>query len=208
VLHQDLNQQFLFLRQIPYQERLINDLKRQNSVLSVTAQKTAELEKENESLRAVVKSPQIAQHQLLPVRLIGLNRFAFINQGSQSGLKVGQPLVVNDVFLGLISDVASNTAKATLLNDPNLKLDVITSQGTSGTVKFSQNQFEITQILQKDPLFVDDRIFTKTSEMIPANLLLGTVTKIAENQSSVYQTATYQPSINIFEVTNAFVILD
>lgn len=208
VLQSKLNQQFLFLRQIPLQNRLIKDLKRQNATLAVITQKVSDLEKENQALRAQIQSPLSKNYRLLPVKIIGLNRYAIIDQGSKAGVSLNLPLVVDNIFLGLVSDLTFNTAKITLLNDPDLNLNVVTNHSTNGTVLNHQNQFELTKVLQKDPLFVDDRLFTKESETIPENLLVGTLTKIVENQSSVYQTAIYQPAKNIFEVENAFILLD
>lgn len=207
-LHSFFDHQLSSLHQIPHQERLIKDLKRQNAALSVLAQKATELEKENLSLRALIKTPPPSSKPLLPVKIIGINRYAFINQGEKNGVKSGQALVSENIFLGVVSSVSPNTAKVTLLNDPDVILSAVTSNSSTGLVKFNQNQFQLTQILQKDPLSADDRIYTQTKDLIPENLLVGTVSQILDNQSSVYQTAIYQPAINIFEIENAFIILD
>lgn len=196
------------LKQIPHQQRIIKDLQRQNAALSVLAQTSQQEAQENEALRKIIRSPVAAPHRLIPVKVVGIARFAYLNHGSNDGLKAGLAVVTDDIFIGVIDSVTNSSARVKLLTDPDLRLDVITSLGSAGEISFSGNNLKIDQVLQKDPLQKDDRVFTRGSTLIPENLLLGTVTQVNSKQSDVYQSALVRPAAAISDSQLLFVILD
>lgn len=202
------SQQFSFLKDIPNQGRLIKDLQRQNAALSVQAQQTEQLKVENEALKKIIRSPIAVRHSLLPVKVIGIARFAYIDHGSNHGLKTGQPAISDDTLIGIVDSVSANNARVMLLTDSNLTLSATTSLASTGTLTFTSNHLVIKEVLQKQPLQVDDRVFTAGTEQIPANLLIGTIQQIDSDPSAVYQTGIIKPALTLADHQTLFVILD
>lgn len=208
LINKSTNQQINLIRQIPNQSRLIKDLERRNAALSVTASQYELLKSENEALKKIIHSPIAVSHSLLPVRVIGIARYAYIDHGSKDGIQAGQPAVVDSTLLGLVDSVSDSSARIKLLTDGSQTIPVTTSLGSTGSLSFAKDHLEISEVLQKQPLQVDDRVFTSGSELIPSNLLIGTVTAIKPNQSSVYQTAEIKPSANLSDRQILFIVLE
>jgi len=197
-----------FIHNLPHQQRVIDDLNRQNAQLSLLAQKTNELEKENASLKSLLAANITPHHQVVSVKVIGLSRFATINQGSNLGLSPSMPVVIDDTIVGIISKVSPNTAQVQLLTDPDVSIQASTLNQASGTLIFDHNTLQLTQVPQKNTLHEEEPIFTTGSENIPSGLLIGKIKQINSSDTNVYQTATIEPAIKISQHQNLFVILD
>lgn len=196
------------IKQLPYQYRLIKDLERKNAQLAVTAQKVTDLEQENTTLRAALKAPIVSGHKLLPARVLSVARNAIIDQGSNGGVQAGQAIVVGDTYLGKVLSTTNRTARIQLVNDPDIDLSAITLSGTLGTVDVKNNQLQIDQVLQKDNLKAEEPVFTRGGESIPAQLLVGTISKIDANPAGVYKSAIISPAITVSDQSVVLVILE
>ncbi len=207
-LRYKVNSNFSSIKQFSYQGRLIKDLKRQNANLLVVGQKVKALEAENLALRSTIKSPPTTSAPLLPVKIISLSRFAYINQGSKAGIKPGLPLVVDNTLVGIVTNVTNYISQIRLITDKDTDLPAITSSAVTGQINYQNTTLHLTQVLQKDSLIPEEPIFTKGSELIPAGLLIGTIASIEPNKTNVYQSATITPTITILDQQTVFVILD
>lgn len=196
------------VKELPHQYRMIKDLERKNAQLAVTAQKVKDLEQENLTLRAAIKAPIVSEHKLLPARVLSVARNAIIDQGASAGVKEGQAIVVADTYLGKVIATTPHTARIQLVNDPDTDLSAVTLGGTLGTVNVKTGQLQIDQILQKDPLKAEEAVYTRGSEQIPAQLLIGTTTKVDANPSGVYKSATITPAVTISDQSVVLVVLE
>lgn len=207
-LHQQIAQTLDFLRQLPHLSRQVKDLKRQNTVLATQAQENLTLKVENQVLRKAVNSPSLSQHTLLPTKVIGLSRYAYLNQGSAASIQPGQAVVAdNQALLGIILETTTLTSKVQLLTDHEANLAAITLSGTNGQVNFLDTHLQLTKVAQKDPLTSEEPIFAKPSELIPEHLLIGTLTQVNDTPTSVYKTALIQPAATIHDQQIVLVIL-
>lgn len=207
-LRRNLDNQLQFISNLPHQQRIIDDLKRQNAQLSLLAQKTKQLEAENQALKDVLSANITPNHQVLPVQIISLSRYAIINQGASSGLAQGMPIVTDDTLLGIITRTSANTSQVRLLTDPDTNIPATTLNQASGNLIFTHNTLQLTQVTQKQLLNPEEPVFTTGSEIIPAGLLIGTIKQITSNDSDVYQTATITPAATITQHQHLFVIIN
>ncbi len=203
-----LDGQLEFLRDLPHQERIIKDLKRRNAQLALTADKAAQLEKENQSLHQALRSPTPLPLSLIPAKVTSVGRYAVLNQGSLVGIKVGQTVISDNVFLGQIKEVLPRAARVVLLTDPETSLTVRTASNTKGILRYQGNVLKLTEVLQKDPLIGEESLYTLGSETTPDGLLVGSIKKLDTNPSGVYKTATVEPAANVNEIEVMLVIVN
>lgn len=203
-----LTVQLQTVRNLPHQERLIKDLKRRNSELSLQADRAARLEAENSVLRTALKIPVAAPFKILPAQVITLSRYALIDQGSLAGVKSGQAVVSDGVFLGTIGEVQSRSARVMLLADPATELTARTASGVSGQVRYASNVLKLEQIPQKDPLEVEEPVFTKGNETIPGGLLIGHIKVLDETPAAVYKSASLEPALTIGDFQTVLVLIN
>lgn len=198
----------LFIKQIPHQGRLIKDLQRQNATLATSANKALEKELENEALKKLVNAKGLSPRPHLTAKVIGLSRFAYLNQGSNNGVKEGLPVIVDNILIGIIKSVSSSTSKVALLTDQDTNLTASTLSGSTGQLVFNNTTLKLDQVLQKESLTIQEPVFTKGSELVPNGLLIGTIKQINENEASVYKEAEIKEAASIHDQEIVFIILE
>ncbi len=203
-----MSRSWSFFKNLPHQERLIKDLRRRGEELALKADRVADLEKENVLLREALKLPTPQPQTWLPVKVISLSRFAVIDHGSLSQIKVGQAVTTGKVYLGQVDSVLQRTARVVLLADNQTKLAARTSSGTVGQVIYTGNMLQLEQVAQKDSLTIEESVFTKGTEQIPDGLLIGTIKQVDNNPATVYKTALIEPASSITDSQVVLVTLD
>jgi rod shape-determining protein MreC len=174
---------------IPIQQRRIKDLERRLSELSLKANKAEELQREIEVIKSNTKIKDTSGYSSVTAKVVSLTRFALINRGKTDGIKNGQAVIIGESLVGVIKSTLDHSSLVQLLKDQETQLDVITLGGTAGKLKYSDNSLTIEEILQKNPLNLEEPVLTKGSENMPDGLLVGYITKVEEKPSSVYKQA-------------------
>ncbi len=151
--------------------------------------------------------------QTLPARIIGQNRYTLIDKGTDAGLKVDQPVIYKDSFIGLIKDVSPNRASIQLSSDPDSKIAsfVADQDGKAQGVLLGQfgNQLLLDKVLHQEPLKVGDIVYSNGSEgKLPRGLVLGTVSEIIEKDNEVFKQAKIKPLFDIANLDNVFILTD
>ena len=115
---------------------------------------------ENEALRKQLEAPLPPELRLIPSRVLGVRRFMHIDKGEDDGVKKGLYVVSEKAYVGKIIDITPHTAQIELPFDPDTKIAAKTSRSTHGLVggEFG-NQTVLTNVLQKDELFLDGTPF-------------------------------------------------
>jgi rod shape-determining protein MreC len=203
-----INQQVETVQQLPHQQRIIKDLKRQQNELALRADRVVDLEKENAALRSTLAVGPRVDAQLLPAKVVGLSRFAVINQGSSAGVKVGQAAVLDGVFLGTVVEVRPQSARIRLLSDPDTSQLARTLSGDNGVLSQQNTTLVMSSIPQSADVKVEEPIFTRADNDIPDGLLIGMVKSIDPNPRSVYKSAVIEPAASIADSQILFIILD
>ena len=99
--------------------------------------------------------------------------------------------VLDGSFLvGRIRDVSAYRSQVVLLTDEDIKVPAITDRGTRGRVSGSFNKSIVfNEVLQKDPLFLDDLVSTSGEEGFPPDLIIGKISHIDSDDAAVYKQA-------------------
>ncbi|MDD5416166.1 MAG: rod shape-determining protein MreC [Candidatus Daviesbacteria bacterium] len=150
-------------------------------------------------------------YNLLPARLIGLSRYLKIDKGSSSGVKVGQPVVFEDSFIGKIVLVSPSASNVELLTDPDSKVAAF-SQNKDGQAKgVLVGQFGtailMDKILHEEKIAQGNLVYSEGLEgFLPRGLILGKVTEVLERENEVFKQAKVSPIFDIRDLELVFVI--
>jgi len=168
----------------------------------------AKLQAENTRLRAQLDAPLPSSFQQLPATILGVSRFMDISVGTRDRVRRGMPIVVGTVLVGTIAETGERRSSVMLLTDTQLTLPAITSRGTKGIVtgQFGQGS-TLTKVLQKDALFLGDTVYTQSSDFIPADLTIGTVSHVSVTDAAVYKQAKVSLPADWRTVRTVFVIV-
>lgn len=179
-------------------------------VLSENAElrsKLAEAEgflEQNQSL-----SPQT--YNLVPARPIGISRYLFIDKGSNDGLKINQPVVYKDNYLGKIVDASPSQSKVILSSDPDSKIAAFASNESGRARGILQGEFGsemlLDKILHREPAEVGDLVYSEGTEVdIPRGLVLGSIAEVLDNQNEVFKKAKVKSVFDVTDLDIVFVI--
>jgi len=167
----------------------------------------AMLEEENAALRKQLEAPLPPELGLLPARVVGNSRYLYIDQGKQSGIKVGSGVISQEILIGTVFEVSEHSSKIRLLNDPDSKISVKTQVGVLGLLQGGDNKLLLTRVLQSDTLNIGDLLGTSGAQELPASILIGKVTELSEKETEVYQEAIVTPSLDYGLLTHVFVVM-
>jgi rod shape-determining protein MreC len=182
---------------LPYQSRRIKELERRLSEATLLAQKSGELEKELSLIKQSSKIISNDNYTKITAQVVSLTRFAIIDKGDKDGIKIGHAVIINDSLVGIIKSTLPNSSQIQLLKDPEISLEIVTLSGAVGKLKYQDNTLQAHEILQKNTLSNEEPVFTKGSQEIPAGLLIGYITDIKTNPSSVYKQAQIKEAFSI-----------
>ena len=119
----------------------------------------------------------------------------------------GMPVVDGSTFIGRISKTTDRRSLVILLTDNDLNVPVISNRGTRGKVNGQLGKLVLlNQVLQRDPLFLDDIFFTSGEEGFPPKLLIGKVVHIDTDDVDVYKQAQIAPYAEIDLIKKVFVL--
>lgn len=169
--------------------------------------KVQSLGDENSQMRVQLGAPLPSSFQFIPARVLSVTRYMEIGIGQNDGVKVGMPVVAENVFIGKIISVDAYRSRVILVNDAELAVQAITSRGTAGSVSGQYGGGVLMdKILQKDQLFLDDEVSTSGTDDIPPALLIGKIIHINSDDAAAYKKAKVEPAIDIKTIKTVFVI--
>lgn len=186
--------------------RRVADLERQLAEVSVDAAKAVALEKENSSLRELVKAVPDPELGYQPLRVVGRGDQWLLAGGGQVGVKAGQVVVSpQKTLVGVVAQADAFIARVRLVADPGSVLAAMTEGGAVGKLTGSTTgQVVLGDVVQKDPLEVGMRILTRGSEGVPAGIVVGVVGEVRQIPSEVYKSAIVKP---LFSPTEEYVFV-
>jgi len=182
-----------------------------NSCLDLEAT-ISSLEKENSSLRKLLGAPLPSKWHFLPAKIIGKdNKDYIIDQGKAEGVVMGQAVMSESYFAGKISFVGENISRFSSFNNSNLKIAVYLKKPEKeaivgrGLLRNEAGKIVIDQILTEENVAAGDLVFTAGENYIPADILIGSVSK-AGKISSVFQKAEVFPQVDQETLQNVFLV--
>lgn len=182
----------------------------------------ANLQKDNAALRDQFATSETQNYVMVPSHVIGAPQFLpgvgvpdsiVIDQGTRSGIKVGQAVVYKNNVVGTITQVRSSAALVKLVSSNGVSFPAKTN-GTNalGVLKGTGNgTMVIDNVVLSDELKVGDLIVSAMGQNLdgtgyPPGLIIGKITSIEKNPSNLFQRASVQSLVNVTKIADVFVI--
>ncbi len=130
---------------------------------------------------------------------LNITNLISIDKGSTNGIKIGQNVVYNGIYLGQIIEVNKYTSQVKMLTDPTLQIVAqIPSANTNGIV---HGQIGFGMIMQDIPpdatLEIGQLVTTSAIDYnMPENLLIGEIIEIEHTDQDIFQKVIVKPYYN------------
>jgi len=186
--------------------------------------------RENEELRALLGYKQEVRYKLVLCGVIsrgdvsGWWQTVRLNRGSLDGIMPDMAVVTDKGLVGKTTEVSQRTTDVVLLTDPTCKvackfsrtgaLGVLRGAGvktvgdTSLEVLCAPRPFRVDYVAKDQEIQNGDEVFTSgLGGVFPREISIGTVERIGQHSSGLYQCADIVPSADLDSLRYVFVIL-
>ena len=184
--------------------------------------RTAETyQRENERLRLLLQlSEEHEDYSFVSAYIISWNASNYkseftIAKGASAGLSEGMCAVTeNGQVIGLVSAVGANWATITTILDSSLEISAsVASSGYTGVVQGTYladgtSVLRMNYLPTEAVLKNDDQVVTTGSTLYPRGLLLGYLTDVGLDETGVAKYATLEPSCQLDQLEQVFIITD
>lgn len=135
-----------------------------------------------------------------------------IDRGSNDGIKLNDPVFTELGLVGVISEIAPTYAKVSTILSTEVRIGARTVK--SHTIGLIENDIlyaadrlcRMVHIDKESDAAVGDVIMTSGGNMFPPNLLIGEIIEIYPDDNGLSLHAVVKPGVDIFTITNVFVI--
>src|SRR5437867_4383271 len=198
-------------------------LRRENERLTADNLRAQALEQENEQLSTLLQLKSSFSYQTAAAVVIAresseLRRTVTVSKGSDDGIAKGDVVIAEGgALVGRVTDVGPNFAIVTLISDRTST--VVGQTETNAAIGDVVGQLGGALIMQNidstETVQPGEQVLTAGIQLpggirspFPKGLLIGEVTDVKREASSVVQTAYLQPTTNLDKVSYVLVVLD
>lgn len=193
----------------------IENLRMENTSLSLENSAMYEMRLENERLRKLIGFKQGTESTLLAARVIGRETRGFINDiildvGLKDSVRKNMPLVVTDGLVGKVYQVGERKSIGHLLLDQNFRVSAkVQRSRVRGIVSWQGGEYcQLNNVPKRSDVTIGDWIITSGyGEIFPPGLKIGQVINIKESPRGIFSHILLKPSVNFGKLEEVFVIL-
>ena len=198
-------------------------LRRENERLTAENLRAKALEAENESLSTLLQLKSSIAYETTAAVVIAresseVRRAVTISKGSDEGIEKGDVVIAEGgALVGRVTDVGPTFAIVTLISDRSSTVigQTETNAATGDVVGQLGGALVMQNVDSTDTVVPGEQVLTAGIELpggvrspYPKGLLIGEVTDVKHEASSVVQTAFLQPITNLDKVSYVLVVLD
>ena len=171
--------------QIKALENQIEELTEQNKFLKKDFKKFETFLSEENS----VKSETVKAKVLIEAKNFISDSFV-INKGSDSGLKIGNPVVKNNYLIGQITEVNQKTSRAIFLTDINSRIPVLVGENLYQAIligsPLAAGRLSLEFLPKNSELKNGDIIYTSEIDgVLKKGIIVGSIIKNTENEKNM-----------------------
>jgi len=188
-------------------------LRREGVERALQAQRAASLEAENAQLRRLLGASESIGAPTLLARVLYESRDAFsrkvvLDQGLQSGVRPGQPVIDDRGVVGQITRVFPLTSELTLLTDREQSIAVqLLRNGLRGVVFGDGRALELRFMAVNVDIQEGDQAVTSGIDgLYPPGLAVGTVTSVQRTDKERFSRVELRPAAGIDERIHLLVL--
>lgn len=197
-------------------KEIINDNSELSAEVFNLRAKEIELEnikEENELLRSQLGVSARKSYDLELVKLFNfsyeeISATAFINKGRKHNIEEGMPVISGkSTLVGVINEVFDSYSKIMLINDRRFKIRVLNeSRDQFLAIGDGKNGMELDFVTPRDEFKEKELIISEESEDIPGFLIIGEISSIFHNESSLFKQVKVRPAFLDINYQSGFVI--
>jgi rod shape-determining protein MreC len=184
----------------------------ENARLKDLEQQVAELQKQL-GFKQSRPELQVASASVVGQDPNGTTRTLVIDQGSNTGVKVGMAVISPDFFVGQVTEVSADRSKVTLANDSSSKVGAMLQASNATGVIFGEwqtgGQMQLRYLDPATPVNEGDVVVTSgQTARVPKGLVIGKVTGVHRNVQAAELSVDVAPLINFSTMQSVMVILN
>jgi len=176
----------------------------------------AELETENQRLRALVNMQQVlGQEKIIAARVIGVNtspvaRTIRVNVGSSAGVKIGDAVVSGVGLVGRVSTVVTGYAIVRLIVDGSSAVDAVIRRSRARGIVRGQGEDEacsLDYLVRTADVEVGDEVVTSgIGGVFSAGLKVGRIASVTSPSVGPFREAVLQPEVDFQTLEEVLVV--
>lgn len=204
-----VKKQFTFLTFWQEKEGKIRDLEEKERLLLVFEERVRQLEEENRILRAQLEAPLPPSWEFLPAKTLGLTRFLAIDKGEKDGVRKGQGVLFQNIWVGKVVKVFPSESLVELPIDPESRIPVITGKTNARGILVGQfgKGILLDKVTSQERLELEDSVVTTGEGGYPKGILVGKIEKIEKKEEEIFQKAQVKTLLPFKELEMVFVVL-
>jgi len=193
------------------------ELRNENALLRTQIVQLQEEQKDNDVLYSLLRvARERPESNYVAAMVIGRDanpfmRYVIIDQGSDSGLRHGMPVMTAQGLVGRVDAVTANAARVQLLTDPDSAVNVRLqdSQVDGMLVGSVTGDVTLDMVSQEAELRPGEIILTSgLGGTYPSNILVGQVASVRRRETALFQSASGQPGVDFSSLRAVLVITD
>jgi|GEM_PF-3808028 len=198
----DINTYFAFWDKLPSLQQENMALQQQVIELQGKLSTVEGVFSENERLRNEVGITYDRNYKQIGARVIGRQKFSLgileINKGSADGIKVGSAVVVENILVGQVIEVAETSSSVRAITSEKSLIPVKVKEINIGVLTGVNNSIlSIINVLNTSGISVGDKIYTSGIDGdLPANLFIGTVAQVNSDSRLTASTVDVNSALN------------
>lgn len=189
-------------------------LRELNLQLSIESSRYRQAMVENGTLRNMLLLPTYTDDKLIAADVVGktnteLRNYATINRGYEDGIKDGQAVVTDAGLVGTVIGTSAHYGIVQLLLNRDTRISArVYRSNVDGILTWEGEQaLALKNVPRTYDVKVGDLVVTSTySISYPANVVIGTVSQVADESASLFRKITVSPSVHFSTMDQVFVI--
>jgi len=194
----------------------MRELEEKNSRLEKDYSENINLKVENDALRSLIGLKVREQHETVAAKVIGYSNGSWyseviLNAGKIDGVQEDMAVVDEKGLIGTVVFASDKSCRVRLLYDPNTSIGArVLSSRNLGIIEGSQeNKVFLDYYPDEEMIFKGDTIITSEySELVPAEILIGEVKSIIEEEGQAYRTIEIDPFVDFSSLEYVMIIKD
>jgi len=174
------------------------------------------IEQENDFLRQALNSEKENNSKIILARIVSFDPFYasesfLIDKGSADGVNANDPVILpGRIVVGHIKNADPKESRVLLITSAQSRVTVSSADGKlSGVVSGSASGALNLDLVLKDIQLSSGEILATSGldGIFPADLLVGEITKIADNNAASFRQASVRPFFTLRDLKQVFVVV-
>lgn len=169
---------------------------------------------ENEKLRKLLEFKKQTTYPVVSADVVGkttteVRNYATLNKGAEDGIEEGMTVMTDAGIAGLIIAASKNYSLVRLLINRDSRVAAkIQRSRIDGILVWEDDQTMIMKNIPKsyDVKVGDDVITSEYSNRFPQNIMIGRVTDVRADSSSLFRKIIVMPAVNFSSLEQVFVV--